>query len=167
MPVWMLTSIAILALFVLFVLAIAIFKPSMQRRAEWRRDEIRKLEEQGLLTAAEFHAKRAFQIEELEDEGSHYFIELQDGAVLFLSGQYLYDYEVPRCFPCTDFVVRRHATKGFAVDVQCSGKTLEPEVIAPPLDEDVGLRPDAYQDGDVIRDLSYDALKAECLRFGD
>ena len=40
-----------------------------------------------------FTASRAFAVEEFEDEGSHYFVDLTDNRVLFLSGQYLYDYE--------------------------------------------------------------------------
>lgn len=73
-----------------------------------------------------YRVKRAFQVEEFEDEGSHYYIELDDRRVLFLSGQYLYDYDSedpPRAFPCTEFVVRRHRTKGYVVDISLSGNS--------------------------------------------
>ena len=69
-------------------------------------------------------------MEEFEDEGLHYFIELVDGRVLFLSGQYLYDYEPisddpesnqPRSFPCTEFTVRRHKNDGCVVDLLRAG----------------------------------------------
>ena len=62
---------------------------------------------------------RAFGVKEFEDEGLHYFLELTDGRVLVLSGQYLYDYEAisddsetnrPRAFPCSEFTLRRHKT---------------------------------------------------------
>ena len=51
-------------------------------------------------------------MEELEDEGVSYFLELDDGAVLFLSGQYLDEDESP--FPCTEFIVRRLPADGDA-----------------------------------------------------
>src|SRR5262245_25020318 len=52
---------------------------------------IRELEQKGLLVSTSYRARRAFQVEEYEDEGSHYFIELEDAAVLHLCGQYLYE----------------------------------------------------------------------------
>jgi hypothetical protein len=103
-------------------------------------------------------------VEELDEEGLHYFIEVDDHSTLFLSGQYLYNYdseEQPRTFPCTAFAVRRHRTRGYAVDIVCLGTILEPEVFAPPFDaNDFGT--DAIpEDGQVITDRSYDRLKHE------
>jgi hypothetical protein len=46
-------------------------------------EQIRQLEEADLLVATEYEAVRAFAVEEFEDEGSHYFLELTDGRVLF------------------------------------------------------------------------------------
>src|SRR5262245_56049154 len=44
-----------------------------------------ELRDQGLLESASFKAARAFQVEEFEDEGLHYFLELRSNAgVLFL-----------------------------------------------------------------------------------
>jgi hypothetical protein len=83
------------------------------------------LENQGLVTAEEFKVRRALQVEEFEDEGSHFFLELNDGNVLFLSGQYLYDYapvddidpEQGRLFPCSEFTVKRHKDKGYVIEI--------------------------------------------------
>lgn len=99
--------------------------------------QIQDLEARGLLSAQVYRATRAFEVEEFEDEGCHYFLELTDGRVLFLSGQYLYNYVsesdagVGRRFPCSEFAVRRHSTEGYAVDIQCGGQVLEPDSVAP------------------------------------
>lgn len=155
----------------LFALTYALFAA---RRVRLRKevDPAKEFEEKGLLVSETYRARRAFQIEELEDEGSHYFIELQDGGVLFLSGQYLYDYEPvtrrprltqPRRFPCTEFTVRRHSSEGYVVDIQCSGTVLEPEVTAPAFELD-DYSSDAFPgDGRIIKDKPYDLLKSERL----
>ena len=58
-----------------------------------------KLEQLGLLVHQSFRALRAFQLEEFEDEGSQYFLELEDHSVFYLSGQFLYEYEPPTIGP--------------------------------------------------------------------
>ena len=109
-------------------------------------------------------------MEEFEDEGLHYFIELVDGRVLFLSGQYLYDYEPisddpesnqPRSFPCTEFTVRRHKNDGCVVDLLRAGTVLEPEIMAPAFGKQVWRANGIPEDGQVITSTSYDELKRE------
>ena len=133
---------------------------------------IEEMEQQGLLIREKHEATRAFQVEEFEDEGCQYFIELKNGSVLYLCGQYLYDYEPmdgrsdgkqARKFPCTAFTVLRDRRHGWIVDVVCGGAVIEPEGEAPPLtkaDFDSGRAP---TDGDIISDRSYDQLKREWL----
>jgi hypothetical protein len=127
-------------------------------------------EQAGLLLPEPYLAKRAFQMEEFEDEGSHYYIELDDGGVLFLSGQYLYEYEPvfrrdrlerPRSFPCTRFSLRRHKEDGHLVDIRCEGPALEPEILAPADTMDDFENERYPEDQTVVRDKSYDELKAE------
>jgi hypothetical protein len=141
--------------------------PSVEQLAQ-------ELEAQGLLTSQPFSAIRAFEVEEFEDEGLHYYLELSDGRVLFMTGQYLYDYEPidqtddgepePRRFPCTNFVVRRHRAERYVVDIQCAGHTLEPELRAPPFGEDVWREGALPEDGAIIMDATYDEIKR--LRTG-
>lgn len=131
-----------------------------------------ELESQGLLADETFHATRCFQVEEFEDEGLHYFLELADHTVLYLNGQYLYDYapitddpEVnqARTFPCSIFTVRRHKTAQYVITIVCSGSVLPPECEAPSFnkfDFKNDLIPD---DGQIFRDKSYDQLKTERL----
>ena len=127
--------------------------------------QVEELEDRGLLASTEYHATRAFGVEEFEDEGLSYFLELTDGRVLFLSGQYLYEYEPgakekrPRAFPCSDFSVRRHKTEKYVVDLQCRGRVLEPEAIAKPFSESDWEEGRLPEDGEVIANMTYDAVK--------
>jgi len=140
----------------------------------WKSPEeyMKELEAKGLLLTESFQARRAFQVEEFEDEGSHYFIELDDGSVLYLSGQYLCDFEAidddpelnqPRQFPCTSFTLIRHKEAGFVMDILCSGEVLEPESIAPSFNKD-DWRRGIPEDGERITTTTYDEIKAQRLR---
>jgi hypothetical protein len=132
-------------------------------------EQIRELEQQGLLESTTFQATRAFGVEEYEDEGLSYFLELSDGRVVFLTGQYLYEYEPDedepqaRAFPCSEFSIRRHKTERYVVDVQCRGSVLEPEAVARPFDADDWKHARVPEDGEVITARTYDALKSEQL----
>jgi hypothetical protein len=131
-------------------------------------DEVSELNRLGLIESTEFRAVRAFAVRQAEDGGLQYFLELANGRVLFLSGQYLYDYEVidddpalnrNGTFPCSEFIVHRHKEKRQVVQIVCGGTFLEPEVMAPPFaDEDYrdGRIP---EDGQLISGTSYDELK--------
>jgi hypothetical protein len=135
-------------------------------------ESVEQLEQEGLLSSTEFRATRAFQVEELHDEGSNYFLELQDGSVLFLSGHYFREHEPlefddrtvqQREFPCTEFVVRRR-DDGSVVDIQCRGRVLEPEVVTPPFTEEDFRNNALPKDGDIIESSSYDEVKAARLK---
>jgi hypothetical protein len=132
---------------------------------------VEELEAQGLLVSQHFAVSRAFEVEEFEDEGMHFYLELSDGRVLFMSGQYLYDYEPhedgghdPRRFPCDEFLVLRHRDEGYVVDLQCTGQPLKPELLAPPFGEDVWRQGALPKDGAIIVDATYDQIKR--LRIG-
>jgi hypothetical protein len=143
------------------------FRPNLSAKSH--EEQIEELKQKGLLISESFAARRAFQLEEFEDEGSHYFIELSDGRTLYLNGQYLYDFEPieddpelnqPRRFPCTEFTVLRHKEAGYVVDILCSGTVLEPELLAPHFDEK-DWKHAILDDGVVIADKSYEQIKRE------
>ncbi|MDX9973122.1 MAG: hypothetical protein RBU21_09045 [FCB group bacterium] len=124
----------------------------------------------GLLVEERYTAARAFNVEEFGDEGSIYFVELTDGRVLFLMGQYLYEYEPiddgpdnrqPRTFPCTEFTLRRHRDEGYVYDIKCGGEILEPEVTAAWLGKDVWKKGVVPGDAEIIAGRTYDDLKQE------
>ena len=154
------------------VLSLWLFNPKGSDPFGRKTDEerIRELEQLGQLESAAFRATRAFGVEEFEDEGLHYFLEPVDSSVLFLSGQYLYDYEPitddpelnqPRSFPCTEFTIRRHKKDGYVVDIARGGAVLEPEVMAPAFGKKVWRAKRIPEDGQVITRATYDDLKRE------
>jgi cation transport ATPase len=175
LPAWIVVPLLVIGFFVFVFLAMVLFHGKRPRRIspeKWAA-RIRKFEEDGLLIHQTFRARRAFQVDEFEDEGSSYFVELEDLSVLFLTGQYLYDYEPLksrssatqlRSFPATEFTIRRHKENGFVVDILCHGTVLEPEALAPWFDENDFKNEVIPKDGTVIRDKTYDQIKRERLK---
>ncbi len=136
------------------VMAIILNYPRLPRQAMVNNfaDE---LEARGLLVCSSFRADRAFRVDEFNEEGPHYFLELEDGGgILHLCGQYLYAYEPfdgsRRHFPCTEFTVRRHAELGYVVDLICGGLIIEPEVEAPPYGEQDFKQRRVPEDGAIL-----------------
>ena len=143
------------------------FRPDLSGKS--LAEKIADLEIKGLVSKQHFQAVRAFAVEEFEDEGLHYFIELHGGGVLFLSGQYLYEFEPTsddpelnqtRQFPCTEFEVLRHRDAGYVLDIRRAGTVIEPEIVAPAFTE-ADWKRGIPEDGAVIRDKSYELLKRE------
>ena len=131
-------------------------------------DDARKLDEQGLLTEETLYATRALQvIDDYDDEGPSYLLELIDGGVLFLSGYYLYRIAMHRkhmgTFPCTEFTLQRHKQTGQVVNIVCSGTPLSPEIV-PLAFSDVNFTAPVPEDGQIIRDRTYDELYAIVMR---
>lgn len=135
-------------------------------------EQIADLESAGLLLHESFKARRAFQVEEFEDEGSHYFVELEDGRTLYLNGQYLYDFEPieddpefnqPRKFPCTEFTVLRRKDAGYVVHLLCLGTVLQPECLAPHF-EKADWQRGLSEDGDILAGKTYDEIKRERMK---
>lgn len=167
-----LLSLITLLIFVLLVVCAMAISSRRRRKSIAPRQfqTLEELEAAGLLVSEDYTARRAFQVEEVEDEGPHYFIELADGRVLYLNGQYLYEYEpgwdedsVERRFPCSDFTLRRHRDWRYVEEVICRGTVIEPELTAPPFssrDFDEGELP---EDGEILR-ISYEQIKARIRR---
>ena len=168
-PVWLIAPILVAFMFVMIGVAVWLFN---SKRVDFLGrqtldEQIRELEQQGLLESTTYQTTRAFGVEEFEDEGSSYFLELSDGRVLFLTGQYLYHYEPDthgkesRTFPCSEFSIRRHKTERYVLDIQCRGRVLEPEAVAPPFTDEYLARDHRPTDGDVITATTYDSIKRE------
>jgi hypothetical protein len=133
-------------------------------------DIARKLEERGLLAKETLHATRALQVIDFDDddEGLNYFLELTGGGVLFLSGHYLCRIAMrskdTRTFPCTEFTLQRDKQTGHVVNIVCAGTPLVPEIISVAL-SDVNFIPASVpEDGQIIRDRTYDELQAVVVR---
>ena len=90
------------------------------RRDPWYQQLDQDLQE-GIATVTTYHVTDAISVEEIEDEGSQYYLLLQDDRVLFLAGQYLYEPEEEGRFPCTLVSVVRAPHTGTVLDFQCAG----------------------------------------------
>lgn len=95
------------------------------------------LEQAGMVTSAEYKASRAIMVEEFEDEGLFYLLDIGGGRTLCMTGQDLYDYEPldekedgefrARRFPCTHFEVKFHSKDGYILDIVCHGQAFDPQ----------------------------------------
>lgn len=121
----------------------------------------------GARLTIECEGRRAFGLRSLEREGPHYFVELADGRVLYVRGQFLCAYEPEvegaqtvraRTFPNTDFVLVLDASRGEARDVICRGAAFEPEHMFPPSRELAWGHP--WLSGEIIKGLDYEGLVA-------
>jgi hypothetical protein len=95
----------------------------------------------------------AIEVEEFEDEGRHAYLELKDGRVLFLSGQYLYDNDeddtTPR-FPNDELLITRLPHAGDILDLERLGDYLSPSATLPPFVEDDHLNDRVPGDGQIL-----------------
>lgn len=117
------------------------------------------LRKSGQLYSRVYSITRAMEVEELEDEGPTFILALEQGGTLFLSGQYLYDYQEvgegdvihqPGKFPCTQFTLWRRKLYDYVTSIECRGEYLAPEQTLPPLTHaqfDANLVPN---DGEVL-----------------
>lgn len=176
LPRWAtpLLSIGLLGVLIVAALFLAkIFGLKLSRSRQSLEQKIAELDKANLVERKTYCAKRAFAVEEFEDEGPHYFIELNDGRTLYLNGQYLYDYELiedepefsqPRTFPCTEFEILWHRTKHYPLKIICKGVVIEPEITTPSFTPTDYKNHRIPEDGDIISNRSYDELKAERLK---
>jgi hypothetical protein len=148
----------------ILVMAVLLNYPRLPRQALVN-DFVDELEARNLLVSTSFRADRAFRVGEFGEAGPHYFLELEDGSILHLSGNYLYDYEpidgAPRHFPCTEFTVRRHTELGYVVDLICGGLVIEPEVEAPPYTARDVAENGVPADGEILHGISFNQLRDE------
>jgi hypothetical protein len=106
-------------------------------------------------------------VEEFEDEGSQYYLALTDGRVLFVSGQWLYEYEdgededgkpTSARFPCRRFTIERAAKSGLFLGLIPQGPSFPPSDTLPPFTDEqhgAGTVPD---DGDLLS-VDFESLR--------
>jgi hypothetical protein len=114
---------------------------------------------EGNAEVATYEVIDAINVEEQEEEGSMYFLQLRDGRILFIAGQHLYDLEEEKRFPNTRFQAVRTPRTRHLLDFVCLGDYLPPTGRGRAFtvhDYDAGLVP---EDGDVWEG-DFDALRA-------
>ena len=106
-----------------------------------------------------YRVKDAIAVDEQEDEGLSYYLLLDDGRTLFLSGQYLYE-PADNGFPWESFELVRVASGSWVLRVVPLGPPLVPSWTRGPFsarEYKAGLVP---VDG-AIESRDFNALKAE------
>jgi hypothetical protein len=132
------------------------------------KDLEKELEQAGLLEAQEFHATRAVMVEEFDDEGLYYLLDLGDGRTLCLNGQFYYDYEPmtekddgvtrARAFPNTHFILKRHKVEGYAVTLETLGESFEPVRVFDHFKEDDFNNDRVMDDGQIVSSPTFDRI---------
>lgn len=79
---------------------------------------------EGIAEVTTYEVVDAISVEEVEDEGSMYYLKLRDGRILFIAGQYLYDVEEDKRFPNTKFQAVRTPRTRQLIDFICLGDYL-------------------------------------------
>ncbi len=75
----------------------------------------------------------AIKVEEAEDEGPTFFLELETGETVAIGGQFL-DRFVTRGFPWRQFEIREGAHSGLFLGLEGRGERVVPSLVKPPLD---------------------------------
>lgn len=96
------------------------------------------------------------RVEQFEDEGVGFLVDLGNGRALFLQGQHLEPMEKKRRFPCQAFTVVRSAHSKEFLSLNCTGAHL-------PSSQTIGpFRPDGkLPDNAEIVDCDWETLKRE------
>ena len=112
----------------------------------------------GVARVSTYRVRDAVQVEESEDEGSQYYLLLDDGRVVFLAGQYLYEPEEDGSFPSSVVSVVRAPHTNIVFDIRCEGTPLRPSKVRSPFttaDYDNARVP---EDGALVA-VSFDTLR--------
>ena len=111
----------------------------------------------GQVRSTIYTIKDAIAVEEAEDEGPGYYLLLDDGRTLFLSGQYLYG-PAENGFPWKSFEVVRAAHGGWTLRVAALGASVTPSWTRRPFYDD------EYESGGVPEDGAIESRDFESLK---
>ena len=130
-------------------------------REEWRAKQTNHLSEElaaGVAEITRFSARNAIRVEEFEDEGLSFFVELTDGRILFLSGQYLYESDETDRFPNTSFTIVRTPRTRTVLEFDCRGDYFPPVETRSPFTDAEYRQGSVPSDGDIL-DFDFSILR--------
>jgi hypothetical protein len=127
------------------------------RRQAARRAAARAREAAAEVEVTRFEVQDAIAVEEFEDEGLHFYLLLDDGRTLFLSGQYLYD-PAEQGFPWRAFEIVRVPGEFWVLSVTRQGDALPPSRTRRPFTKEEWERDAVPLDG-TVASLDWAALK--------
>ena len=127
-------GIAAVAMYIAFpVVALSVWKAKPSLSNVSMADAL----ENGKLGTADFDVHDAIMVQEAEDEGFIFFLDIGNGRTLFLAGQYLYTPCEKNRFPSDKIRVYWHTDLELTYGVESLGNHLLPSEILPPLNPDV------------------------------
>lgn len=99
-----------------------------RERRRWRRLAVQMDAEiaAGHVKSTRYTIRDAVAVEEAEDEGLSFYLLLDDGRTLFLSGQYLYEAADDREFPWASFEIVQAPVAGHVLRIARRGPVLRP-----------------------------------------
>lgn len=112
----------------------------------------------GHVKSITYTIRDAIAVEESEDEGLSFYLLLDDGRTLFLSGQYLYE-PVEAGFPWTSFELIQAPVAGYTVRIVPLGSSLRPSRTRGPF-KDAEYKSGLIPDDGAIAIRDFDALKS-------
>jgi hypothetical protein len=111
----------------------------------------------GHVKSTTYTIQDAIAVEEREDEGLSFYLLLDDGRTLFLSGQYLYE-PVEAGFPWTSFELVEAPLTGYTVRIVARGLSVRPSRTRGPF-TDTEYDAGAVPDDRTVAMLDFHALK--------
>ena len=82
--------------------------------------------EEGFLVTEDYDVSEAIEVEESEDEGLHFLLDVGEGRTLFLSGQYLYEPVTAGRFPSSRIRIFWNSRENYTFGVETLGDRLLP-----------------------------------------
>jgi hypothetical protein len=161
-------ALGIAVAFALLFSSAPLFNKGLLRKlkGQTRKQYIAELEAKGLLIRQVFESARAFYFDDLNTGCSAYFVDVGDRGVLCLYGQdYNFEpidddkeFNQPRQFPCTQFVVIRKKGDPEILDVILEDKVFEPTVVKRPNYKALSQHNVRLENGELISHVTYDEL---------
>jgi hypothetical protein len=121
---------------------------------------------EGSVEVRQYTAVDAVRVEEAEDEGTGFFVKLTDGRILFLVGQYLYEREEDKAFPCDRFQYTTTPHSRWFLDFECMGQYFPPSYSRRAFPRSEWKRGNVPRDGELFVG-DFDALKNEVWPLSD
>jgi hypothetical protein len=104
---------------------------------------------------------RAIKVDEFEDEGIGFYLDIGSGKTLFLQGQYLYEDDNEKRFPSTRFsIVRTHHSR-LVLDFKAEGDFFPSLHTNPPFTNADFKKNSVPGDGDIL-EVEFESLKKGC-----
>jgi len=140
-------GIAAVAMYIAFpILMLKIWPDSKKPKTDTMFEAL----ENGVLASAEYEVRDVVEIEEVEDEGCHYLLDIGDGQTLVLSGQYLYGPVESGMFPSSRIRIFWHRTEGYTFGIECLGNNILPSKSINSIAEDGNGNMSVPSDRDVL-----------------